>query len=126
MAAESCPGPTSSGTSAEAAGISNAVEMPSSMPAMTMWKICTCPVATSQPTATASAACTICVAMRMRRLSCRSAMAPPYMVSASMGMPEAKFTRPRVKALVVSAVTTQPCASICIQVPSSEMTSPPM
>ena len=48
------------------------------------------------------------------------------MVSTSMGTPEVKLTSPRVKALVVSAVTTQPCASICIQVPSMETASPPM
>ena len=48
------------------------------------------------------------------------------MVSASVGMPAAKFTMPSMSAWFVSELITQPCAITCIQVPVSEIAEPMM
>src|SRR5206468_3731664 len=105
---------TSSGTSAEIAGISKAIEIPSK-PA----KIITCQiwmrlVRTSQPKPSANAICAICVAMRILRLSKRSAAEPPKGVNKIVGRPAAKLISPRRIALLVNVLITQPCAIMCI------------
>ena len=81
-------------------------------------------VRTSQPSPTANAICAICVAIRIFRLSNRSAAEPPIMVSARVGTPAAKLAIPRRIALFVSVLMTHPWAMTCIQVPVSEIAEP--
>ncbi|MNS22672.1 hypothetical protein D3C72_544730 [compost metagenome] len=65
-------------------------------------------------------------AIRMARLSSRSAAVPPAIESKSIGTPEAKLITPSISAELVSVVTTQLWAIICIHVPVIEIDSPIM
>ena len=119
---------TSSGTSAEMAGISKAIETFQAARQKTM-NVPNLDLAfENEPTRSQVriAICTICVAIRIFRLSNRSAAEPPIIVSTSVGKPAARFTIPSMIALFGQRAMTQPCAITCIHVPVSEMSEPMM
>ena len=96
--------------------------MPSTNAAARMCQIWMWWVSTSRPMAAARIIWTTCVAMRIRRLSNRSATVPPYIMSASMGRLVNAWTRLSVKSDWGRPVITHLCAMPCIQVPVWEMT----
>ena len=59
----------------------------------------------------------VCVASRTWRLSRRSEITPPKVPKTRMGRYWSAAVRPRYSALWVSEYTSQPCATVCIQVP---------
>src|SRR3954467_14374065 len=54
----------------------------------------------------------------------RSASTPPYSESSSTGKLPAALTTPTRNALLVSSSASQPCPTVCIQVPMSDTVCP--
>ena len=85
----------------------------------------TTPVNVSTARMNASSIAPLWVIISSRRLGIRSTTTPPQGVTISEGMAEAKPTMPSMRSEWLSCHTSQPCATVCIQVPAFEMSCPP-
>ena len=65
-----------------------------------------------------------CVASRIRRLSCRSASAPPSGPNSRIGPKASAVSIPSATPLPVSWSTSHAAATICIHVPVTEIACP--
>ncbi len=124
MALMRCSRPARSPRNAWRTGISNAlIRPPASERAYTHSMVMTSNAVRS-PSASASARKSDWSTSRARRLFTRPATTPPYSVNNSTGRALKKVTSPTCSAESVSRSASHPSATVCIQVPQSEMLCP--
>ncbi len=118
-------GGTSDGISAERAGWSKLSAAPEQNAVTTTIHSRTSPVSVSTPSPAASSSRKLCVTISSRRLSNRSAMAPPTGANRKKAAACASDTVPSASAdPPVRCKTSSACATICIQVPTAETKRP--
>ena len=117
-------GPTISNTKVWRVGMSKALTVPTASANPNTAAREAVPVATSRPRPNASAPESAWVMNSSRRLSTRSATTPPRGPTTSMGRNWHAMTRPSQAPLPVSCSTSQPRATVCIQVPLTETSWP--
>ena len=125
MALLTSSGPTSSSTKVRRAGVSTTATKPSPMATANTIQSCTAPVTVSSPSSSARDAAAIWVAISSLRVSKRSTTTPPSGPKKVTGRNWQAVTRPSSVLLPVSCSTSQPWATVCIQVPASETAWPP-
>jgi hypothetical protein len=82
------------------------------------------PVASTTAKAAASRPDSVWVTLSTRRLSIRSANKPPIGPKRNIGKNRAAVVKPSWVPLCVRSRTTKDCATVCIQVPATEMSCP--
>ncbi len=117
-------GPTISTRKACRVGFSKASARPSSAARPSTCQSWTVSVRVRTASTRARAPITACSATRRRRLSVRSATSPPYGPTSRIGRVCAAKVRPTHVADPVISRTSQAWATICIQVPTSEIDCP--
>ena len=116
--------PTISTTNDWRVGMSTALVIPSSSARTMICQTSTRPVAVSPNRTNARIICTTCVTIRVGRLGSASAMRPPNRPRTMTGRNCIAATRPRRNGSPVSCSTSHAWATVCIQVPTSEMSWP--
>ena len=121
-----CCLPATSDTNACRAGLSNAVPSPKASATTKTCQVWATPVTASRPSTAAQTASQPWVRRRIRRLSKRSAIRPPYGESTSIGRNCSPVVTPTARAEPCdSSSTSQSCATRCIHVPMFETKAPP-
>ena len=117
-------GPTISKTKLCRAGLSIALTLPIAKTARKTIQGATMPVAVTAKRPIAGIAISACVAISSRRRGMRSASTPPQAPSSSIGRNCRAVVRPTATPLSVSVRISQIAATVCIQVPDSEISWP--
>lgn len=104
--------------------MSNMLTTPSKLASRYTCHKWTAPEMSSSPSTRASRPAAAWVTNSSRRLSTRSTTSPAQVPKSSMGTNCKAVTNPKSTGLSVSRSTSHPWATVCIQVPETEITCP--